>query len=66
MLWGVRREHGMLGTVTNRWRVSMPKPNDLSRSITAFEQNSTLIAVIEISLSSWLMTRWSRGSSGIH
>src|SRR5208283_304770 len=42
--------------VTNRWRVSMPKPNDLSRSITAFEQNSTLIAVIEMSLSSWLVS----------
>jgi len=24
----------------------MPKPNDCSRSVTAFEQNSTLIAVI--------------------
>lgn len=34
----------------------MPKPNDLSRSITAFEQNSTLIAVIEMSLSSWLVS----------
>ena len=33
----------------------MPKPNDLSRSLTAFEQNSTLIAVIEMSLSSWLV-----------
>jgi transposase len=42
--------------VTNRWRVPMPKPNDLSRSITAFEQNSTLIAVIEMSLSSWLVS----------
>ena len=34
----------------------MPKPNDLSRSLTAFEQNSTLIAVIEMSLSSWLVS----------
>jgi transposase len=33
----------------------MPKPNDLSRSLTAFEQNSTLVAVIEMSLSSWLV-----------
>ena len=33
----------------------MPKPNDLSRSLIAFEQNSTLITVIEISLSSWLV-----------
>ena len=33
----------------------MPKPNDLSRSFTAFEQDSTLIAVIEMSLTSWLV-----------
>jgi hypothetical protein len=33
----------------------MSKPNDFSRSPTAFEQNSTLVAVIEMSLSSWLV-----------
>ena len=33
----------------------MPKPNDLSRSFTAFEQDSTLITVIEMSLTSWLV-----------
>ena len=33
----------------------MPKPNDLSRSFTAFEQDSTLIAIIEMSLTSWLV-----------
>ena len=33
----------------------MPKPNDLSRSFTTFEQDSTLIAVIEMSLKSWLI-----------
>jgi transposase len=33
----------------------MSKPNDLSRSLIAFEQNNTLIAVIEMSLSSWLV-----------
>ena len=33
----------------------MSKPNDLCRSPTAFEQNSTLVAVIEMSLSSWLV-----------
>ena len=31
----------------------MPKPNDLS--LTTFEQDSTLIAVIEMSLTSWLI-----------
>lgn len=33
----------------------MAKPNDLSRSLTALEQDSTLIVVIEMSLSSWLV-----------
>jgi transposase len=33
----------------------MPKPNDLSRSLTAFEQDSTLIVVIEMSQASWLV-----------
>jgi transposase len=32
----------------------MPKPNDLSRSLVALEQDSTLIAVIEMSQSKWL------------
>ena len=33
----------------------MPKPNDLSRSFTALEQDSTLVAIIEMSLTSWLV-----------
>jgi transposase len=33
----------------------MPKPNDLSRSFTTFEQDSTLVAIIEMSLTSWLV-----------
>ena len=33
----------------------MVNANDLSRSSTVLEQNSTLIAVIELSLSSWLV-----------
>ena len=33
----------------------MPKPNDLSRSLTALDQDSTLIAVIEMSQSRWLV-----------
>jgi len=33
----------------------MQKLNDLSRSLTAFEPDGTLIAVIEMSLSSWLI-----------
>jgi transposase len=55
MLWGVRREHDILGAGHQRTERPMPKPNDLSRSFTAFEQDSTLIAVIEMSLTSWLI-----------
>ena len=33
----------------------MPKPNDLSRSVVVLEQDSTLVAVIEMSQSSWLV-----------
>ena len=33
----------------------MPQPNDLSRSLVALDHNSTVIAVIEISRSSWLV-----------
>jgi transposase len=33
----------------------MPQHNDLSRSLTPFDQATTLVAVIELSLSSWLI-----------
>src|ERR1700730_13214365 len=33
----------------------MPQPNDLSRSLVALDQNSTIIAVIEMSQWSWLV-----------
>ena len=33
----------------------MPQPNDLSRSLVTLDQNSTIIAVIEMSHSSWLV-----------
>ena len=33
----------------------MPQLNDLSRSLVALDQNSTIIAVIEMSQSSWLV-----------
>jgi transposase len=39
----------------NRWSAAMPQPNDLSRSRVALDQNSTIIAVIEMSQSSWLV-----------
>src|SRR5271154_6052645 len=33
----------------------MPQPNDLSRSLVALDQNSPIIAVVELSQSSWLV-----------
>src|SRR5205814_5500081 len=33
----------------------MPQPNDLSRSLVARDQDSTIIAVVEMSQSSWLV-----------
>jgi transposase len=33
----------------------MPQPNDLSRSLVTVDQNSTIIAVVELSHSSWLV-----------
>src|ERR1035437_7786821 len=55
MLWGPprgvylrRRNNQLIGA-------SMRQLNDLSRSLAAFEHDSTLIAVIEMSQSSWLV-----------
>jgi hypothetical protein len=39
----------------NRWSAAMPQPNDLSRSLVALDHNSTIIAVVEMSQSSWLV-----------
>src|SRR5467141_1742776 len=39
----------------NRWSAAMPQLNVLSRSLVALDQNSTIIAVIEMSQSSWLV-----------
>src|SRR6266436_2255735 len=41
--------------ISHRWSPAMVKPNDLSRSRVALEEDSTLIAVIEMSLGSWLV-----------
>src|SRR3712207_3364070 len=37
------------------WRCRMPRPDDLSRSLVTLQQDSTLIAVVELSQSSWLV-----------
>jgi len=39
----------------NRWSNPMQKLNDLSRSLSPLQPDGTLIAVIELSLSSWLV-----------
>ncbi len=54
-LWGGRR-----GMATSSLHLidgvpAMPQPNDLSRSLVAVDQNSTIIAVVELSQSSWLV-----------
>jgi hypothetical protein len=46
--WQLRRS-------SNRWSAATPQPNDLSRSLVALDQNSTIIAVVELSQSSWLV-----------
>ncbi len=41
---------------THPWRQPMPRiVEDLSRALVAFEQDSTLVAVVELSQSSWLV-----------
>src|SRR5246127_3997786 len=55
MLWGGRREDGNFVAYINRWSAAMPQPNDLSRSLVALDQASTIIAVVEMSQSSWLV-----------
>jgi len=44
----------------------MPQPNDLSRSLVALDQNSTIIAVVELSQSSWLVAGMLPASSVSH
>jgi hypothetical protein len=44
-----------IGADVNRWSATMQKLNDLSRSLMPLEPEGTLIAVIEMSQSSWLV-----------
>src|SRR3954462_15209546 len=46
---------GNFVAASNRWSAAMPQPNDLSRSLVALNQNSTIIAVIEMSQLNWLV-----------
>ena len=54
MLWDRRRAVSPSLSQIAREHL-MPKPNDLSRSPTAFNEESTLLAVIEMGLASWLI-----------
>ena len=54
MLWA--GDEGVAPSLLTRQPVERPmKPNDLSRSLVAFDQASTLVAVVELSLASWLV-----------
>src|SRR5215469_6638619 len=53
--YGAGGEDGNFVAYINRWSAAMPQPNDLSRSLVALDQNSTIIAVVEMSQSSWLV-----------
>jgi transposase len=44
----------------------MPKLDDLSKSVVTLDQDSTLISVIEMSQSNWLVAGIVPGSSAIH
>ena len=50
--YGAGGEDGNFVAACNRWSAAMPQPNDLSRSLVALDQNSTIIAVVELSHSS--------------
>src|SRR5205814_8132783 len=52
---GRAARNGNFVAASNRWSAAMPQPNDLSRSLVALDQNSTIIAVVELSQSSWLV-----------
>src|SRR6266700_402108 len=53
--YGARGRACDLGAATIADRCPMRRPNDLSRSLAPFNQDTTLIAVIEMSQSSWLV-----------
>src|ERR1700751_1658123 len=52
---GRAARNGNFVAAFSRWSAAMPQPNDLSRSLVALDQNSTIIAVVELSHSSWLV-----------
>jgi len=55
MLWGGGADIASIVADVNRWSTPWQKLNDLSRSLTRLDPDGTLIAVIEMSQSSWLV-----------
>jgi hypothetical protein len=55
MVWAGGEEMAPSPPENPRWSTPMPQPNDLSRCLTALDQDSTLIAIIEMSQASWLV-----------
>src|SRR5271170_8123240 len=55
MLWGERRGQWHHRRSCESMERPMPQLNDLSRSLVVLEQDATLIAVIEMGQSSWLV-----------
>ena len=55
MLWGERRGNGTIVAANKAMGCLMPQVNDLSRCLAAVDQDSALIAVIEMSQSNWLV-----------
>src|SRR6201998_2364278 len=54
MLWGRRRGYGTIVAVNNPMERPM-KRDDLSRSLVAFDQANTLVAVLELGFAGWLV-----------
>ena len=52
---GRAARNGNFVAAFSRWSAAMPEPNDLSRFLVALDQNSTIIVVVELSHSSWLV-----------
>jgi transposase len=56
MLWGGRRGDDTIVAANLMMECPMPQPkDDLSRSLVALDQHTTLIAAVELSLSTWLV-----------
>src|SRR6478736_6412857 len=54
MGWAAKTRH-LWRSEANRWSAPMSQAFDASRSLTALEQDSTIVAVIEMSQAKWLV-----------